>query len=308
MTFLNMVNAFVTKHMSFFVVLIAGIALFVPHLFLWVTAHVSLLLGIVMFGMGTTLKLADFKLIFQRPRDVLLGVCAQFLIMPLLAYCIVECFPLPTALAVGVLLVGSCPGGTASNVITYLARGDVALSVSMTMVSTLLSPIVTPFLILLLAGERIEVSFLSMMFSICQVVLLPIALGIFVNAFFERTVRKYTPYLPLLSIIAIVLIIGGIIAVNAAKLTQVGMSAALVVILHNICGLGLGFVVAKLFRMGRERSAALSIEVGMQNSGLAASLALMYFSAEAAIAGALFSVWHNISGSLLASYFARKAS
>ena len=282
------------------------LALWQPAAFSWSVAQIPLMLGVVMFGMGTMLTFEDFYRIFRRPKDVCLGALAQYAIMPLVAWLIIKVFDLPQAIALGVLLVGACPGGTASNVITYLARGDVALSVSITMTTTLLSPVVTPFLILILAGERIEVPFLKMMLDIVQIVILPVFLGLIVNKFFGKYVTKYVKFLPMISIFAIVIIIGAIISINREHIFQIGLTTALVVIIHNLAGFGLGFLLAKLLKLDLPKTKAIAIEVAMQNSGLAASLAMLHFSSLAAIPGVIFSVWHNISGSFIANYFLKK--
>ena len=292
--------------MPLLVLLAAIVALFCPWLFLWTVPKISVLLGVVMFGMGMMLTLDDFKTILKRPKDVLIGVAAQFTIMPLIAWCIVSVFGLPQELAIGVLLVGCCPGGTASNVITYLAKGDIALSVSMTMATTLLSPLVTPCLMFLIAGEKIDIAFFSMVLSIFKIIILPIFLGIAVNTFFASTVKKYIHFLPLISITAIVMIVGGIVGANAQTIMEMGATIAFVTIIHNVLGLIIGYIIARKLGLDISKTKAISIEVGMQNSGLAASLAMTHFTSLAAIPGALFSVWHNISGTLFASYFSRK--
>lgn len=292
--------------MAAFVIIVAAIALFMPWTFTWSAKYVTYLLGIVMFGMGMTLRFEDFKLVFKRPKDVFIGALAQFTIMPALAWVLATLFQLPPELAVGVILVGTCPGGTSSNVMTYLARGDVALSVSMTMTTTILAPIVTPILSWWLAGAWIDISLQAMMISIIQVVVVPIALGIIINKFFGDFVRKAIKLLPLISVIAIVLIVGGVVSVSAQKIMETGLLIMAVVILHNMLGYALGFAIAKALKMDMAKSKAISIEVGMQNSGLATSLAMMHFGAVAAIPGAIFSVWHNISGSLVANYLAGK--
>ena len=217
-------------------------------------------------------------------------------------------FQLPPELATGVILVGTCPGGTASNVMTFLAKGDLALSVSVSMASTILAPIVTPLLTWALAGAWIDVSFVDMMFSIVQVVIAPITLGLIVNHLFGDFIKRVVKLLPLVSIVAILLIVGGVVAVNAARILDTGLLVMLVVVLHNLCGYGLGFCAAKLFGMNIAKTKAISIEVGMQNSGLAVSLAMTHFSAAAAIPGAVFSVWHNISGSIAANIMAQKSN
>lgn len=303
---LEKLSAFISKYMAIFVIAIAAIALFEPWTFKWAAPKVTILLGVVMFGMGMTLRIRDFKLVFQRPRDVFIGALAQFTIMPALAWLLAKGFGLPPELAAGVILVGTCPGGTSSNVMTYLARGDVALSVSMTMTTTILAPIVTPLLTWWLAGEWVEISLSAMMLSIVQVVILPIVLGIIINTFFEATVQKVVTLLPLISVTAIVLIVGGVVSVSSQRIMETGLLIMLVVMCHNLLGYGIGFLLAKLLHMNMAKVKAISIEVGMQNSGLATSLAMLHFGATAAIPGAIFSVWHNISGSLAANYLASR--
>ncbi|MBR1859464.1 MAG: bile acid:sodium symporter family protein, partial [Selenomonadaceae bacterium] len=277
-----------------------------PPTLTWVGPWVSWMLGVVMFGMGMTLTVDDFRAVLSHPVEVLIGVVAQFTIMPLIAWVLTIIFGLPPELAIGIILVGACPGGTASNVISYLARGDVALSVSMTMTTTLLAPIVTPSLTYFLAGAWIDISLTSMMISIAQMVLAPVLLGVAANHFFTGYTTKIQPVLPVISVIAIVLLVGGVVALSAEKLATVGPLMAMIVILHNAFGLLLGYVLARLFHLDSKKSRTIAIEVGMQNSGLAASLAIIYFSPAAAIPGAIFSVWHNVSGSLLANFFVKR--
>ena len=265
------------------------------------------LLGVIMFGMGLTLKAEDFKVVFSRSRDVLIGCLAQFTVMPLLAFALTRIFRLEEALAIGVILVGCCPGGTASNVITYLAKGDLALSVGMTAVSTLLAPVLTPLLVWLLAGATVDVDVIGMLLSILWVVILPVALGLLVKRFWPRTMERASAYLPALSSLAICVIVLIVIAANAHKLLSGGLVILLVVVLHNLCGLGAGYLIGSLLRLTPAKRRAISIEVGMQNSGLASSLATLHFAAYplATIPGALFSVWHNISGALVARVYSR---
>ena len=306
MQILEQISNFVSRYMAVFVILIAGISLVQPWTFLWTVPFITILLGIVMFGMGMTLRFEDFKLVLQRPKDVLIGTLAQFGIMPFLAWALAHAFSLPPELAAGVILVGTCPGGTSSNVMTYLARGDVALSVSMTMASTILAPFMTPLMTLWLAGQWIDIPAEKMMLSILQVVIVPIILGLLINRFFEQPVQKAIKILPLISVIAIVLIVGGVVSANAGRIMETGALIMVVVICHNLLGYTLGFIVSKLLGMDIAKVKAVSIEVGMQNSGLATSLALLHFGPAAAIPGALFSVWHNISGSLAANYLSRR--
>jgi len=269
---------------------------------------VSVLLGVVMFGMGLTIKLEDFKVVFSRPKDVIVGCVAQFTVMPALAWALSRLFNLDEALTVGVVLVGCCPGGTASNVMTFLAKGDLALSVGMTGVSTLLAPFLTPLLTLLLAGKTVEVNALGMFVGILWVVVLPICLGFIVKKLFPQTTERAVRFMPAVSTTAIAVIIAIIVAANAERLFSGGLAVVLVVVLHNVCGLLLGYLVAVALRLSEPKRRALCIEVGMQNSGLAASLAAAHFAAYpmAAVPGAIFSVWHNVSGAFAARFFTRR--
>lgn len=266
---------------------------------------INYLLGVVMFGMGLTLNLQDFRIVFSRPKDVIIGCLAQFTIMPLLAWGLSRAFQLDEALALGVVLVGCCPGGTASNVITYLAKGDLALSVGMTGVSTLLAPLLTPILTWALAGKSVNVDVVGMLLSILWVVILPIAVGLIIKYIWPKFTERATDYLPAFSSIAIAFIVSIVIAANANKLMAGGLIIMLVVMLHNICGLGLGYLIGRLLGLTGPKRRAISIEVGMQNSGLASSLATIHFAAYplASIPGAIFSVWHNISGAIVARLY-----
>ena len=297
---------FAVKNMAVFVVLAAVIGAVYPPSLTWIKPYVSIMLGIVMFGMGMTLTFADFRMVLKRPWEIFIGALAQFTIMPAMAWVLTKVFDLPPELAIGVILVGTCPGGTASNVITYLARGDVALSVSMTMTTTLLAPVVTPLITWWLAGAYVDVSLQTMMISIAEMVLAPVILGLLANHFFANGVKKIIGFMPFVSVVMIVLLVGCVVSLSASKLLEMGLIIAAVVVLHNVSGLALGYMMAKLFRLAPKKVRAVSIEVGMQNSGMAASLAVMYFNPAAALPGAIFSVWHNISGSLVANYFVRK--
>ena len=272
------------------------------------TKLINPLLGVIMFGMGLTLKAEDFRVVFSRPKDVLAGCLAQFTVMPLLAFLLVRIFRLEPALAIGVILVGCCPGGTASNVITYLARGDLALSVGMTAISTLLAPVLTPLLVWLLAGETVDVDVIGMLLSILWVVILPIVLGLLVKRFWPRTMERASGYLPALSSMAICIIVLIVVAANAHKLLDGGWVIMLVVVLHNVFGLAAGYLTGSMLHLSPAKRRAISIEVGMQNSGLASSLATLHFAAYplATIPGALFSVWHNISGAIVARIYSKR--
>ena len=298
----------ISDYMGVLVLAAAVVALIVPGAFSGIRPTViNPLLGVIMFGMGMALRLEDFKIVFSRPKDVIIGCAAQFTIMPLLAWVLSRVFSLDEALAVGVVLVGCCPGGTASNVITYLAKGDLALSVGMTATSTVLAPVMTPLLVWLLAGKTVDVDVAGMLLSIVWVVILPIVAGLVVKALWPKFTEKATAYLPAVSSLFIAFIVLIIIAANAQKLLAGGMVIILVVMLHNLCGLGLGWLIGRLLRLPDSKRRAISIEVGMQNSGLASSLATLHFAAYpmATIPGAVFSVWHNISGAIVARIYAR---
>lgn len=301
---------YISEYMGLLVLAVALLALAFPNLLQQIRPTViNYLLGVVMFGMGLTLNLQDFKIVFSRPKDVIIGCLAQFTVMPLLAWGLTRLFQLDEALALGVVLVGCCPGGTASNVITYLAKGDLALSVGMTGVSTLFAPLLTPLLTWALAGKSVNVDVVSMFLSILWVVILPIIIGLVVKWMWPKFTEKATDYLPAFSSIAIAFIVAIIIAANADKLLAGGLVIVLVVMLHNICGLSLGYLIGRLLGLSEAKMRAISIEVGMQNSGLASSLATIHFAAYplASIPGAIFSVWHNLSGAAVAYLYQRKS-
>ena len=305
---MNKLCNYISKYMGVMVLLVAALALFWPASFLWIdTWAINPMLGVIMFGMGLTLSPQDFRIVFSRPKDIIIGCLAQFTIMPLLALGLSWAFALPKELALGVILVGCCPGGTASNVITYLAKGDLALSVDMTATSTLLAPLLTPLLVLVLAGTMVEVDTIGMLLSIVYVVIAPIAVGLIFQRYLPKFTKEIVPYLPAFSSIAIALVVGIIVSHNADRLLVGGMIVVLVVILHNLCGLSLGYVIGRLLGLAEPKKRAISIEVGMQNSGLASSLATLHFAAFplATIPGAIFSVWHNISGALVARIYSK---
>lgn len=300
------ISRFAEQTFALWVLAFAGVAWALPKSFQWVSPAITPLLGIIMFGMGLTLKGEDFRLVFRRPGPVIAGVCLQFIIMPITAWGIAAVLGLPPELAAGVILLGACPGGTASNVIVYLSKGDVPLSVTLTSVSTLLAPLLTPFLLWMLAGSWLPVDPGAMVLSILQVVVLPIGLGLLARRFFPVAVVRTTEVLPLISVTAIVIIVAGIVSLNADSLGQTALPVLAAVILHNGLGLLLGYGCARALRLGESRSRAVSIEVGMQNSGLAVALAMAHLNPVAALPGAIFSVWHNISGPLLATLWSRK--
>ncbi|MBQ8966661.1 bile acid:sodium symporter family protein [Ruminococcus sp.] len=297
------------KYMAWIVLLIASAALLLPKTCLWIkTEWVTYLLMIVMFGMGTTMKLSDLSIVFKRPRDVAIGCLAQFIVMPLLAFLLGKLFGLDNELLVGVVMVGTCPGGTSSNVMTYLAKGDTALSVGMTSVNTLLAPFLTPMLTYVYLRTTVSVNIMSMFLSIVQVVIIPIALGLLINKLFGNFTQKVSEALPAVSVTAICLIVGSVVSHNSEKILSTGLIILAVVVLHNLLGYLCGYLIGVLFKMDLPRKKALAIEVGMQNSGLATSLAGTAFPdlAMATVPGAVFSVWHNISGAVLAGILNKK--
>lgn len=297
---------FISRWMGVLVLLVAAVSLLQPSSFLWVdTKNINPMLGLIMFGMGLTLSPKDFHIVLSRPKDIIIGCLAQFTVMPLLAIGLSLLFSLPKELALGVILVGCCPGGTASNVITYLAKGDLALSVGMTATSTLLAPLLTPLLVWLLAGTMVNVDTAGMLLSIVYVVISPIIVGLLCQRFLPQLTRRVVPYLPAFSSLMIAFVVGIVVSHNADRLLVGGMIVIIVVMLHNLLGLSVGWIIGRLLRLSHPKCVAISIEVGMQNSGLASSLAVTHFAAfpMAAIPGAIFSVWHNISGALAARFF-----
>ena len=297
------ISEVIGKYMALIVLVIAALALFVPGTCLWIqTGWINYLLMIVMFGMGLTMKLSDFAVVFARPRDVIIGCLAQFIVMPLLAFSLGKVFGLSNELLVGVILVGTCPGGTSSNVITYLSKGDTALSVGMTSINTLLAPFLTPALTYLYLRTTVNVDVKSMFVSIIQVVIIPIGLGLMINKLFGKYTQKISDVLPTVSVTAICLIVAAVVSHNSEKILSTGLVIFAVVILHNLLGYLCGYLIGVFFKMDLPRKKAVAIEIGMQNSGLATTLAGTAFPnlAMATVPGAIFSVWHNISGAILA--------
>ena len=294
--------------MAVIVLAVAALALFVPGSCLWIRiSWINYLLMLVMFGMGLTLRPEDFVIVFKQPKNIVTGCLAQFTIMPLLAFGLGRAFGLEEGLLAGVILVGTCPGGTASNVMTYLSGGDVPLSVGMTSVNTLLSPVLTPAITYLLLRTTVRVDAAGMFFSIIRVVIVPILLGLIINRIAGEHKERVSELLPLVSVTAITLIVAAVVSHNSERIFQTGAVVFIVVILHNILGYAAGFLLGLTLKLPAEKKKALAIEIGMQNSGLASSLAGSAFPdlAMATVPGALFSVWHNISGALLANVLRR---
>ncbi len=305
MKYLSFINSAVTSLFTLWIIIFSAVAFYIPSPFAGLSGLIVPVLGMIMFGMGMTLRAGDFRRIMKRPRDVGVGVAAQYGIMPAAGFVLAWAFGLDPVLASGVILVGSCPGGTASNVITYLARGDVALSVTITSATTLIAPIMIPAAMYIFAGKWIDVPASGLFVSAVKIILLPVALGAAARAILKDKIEYVLPVLPGLSAISIVFIVAVIVAANAGSIASVGAEVALIVVIHNAIGLSAGYGLARLSGMDVTSARAVSVEVGMQNSGLAVALANLHFGALAALPGAVFSVWHNISGSAIAWWWRR---
>ncbi|WP_191561099.1 bile acid:sodium symporter family protein [Metabacillus idriensis] len=306
MKLLEAISSLAGKYFAVWVICIACIAFMIPAPFLWLNGYITILLGIVMFGMGLTLKAVDFKIVLTKPLPVIIGVCAQFIIMPSVAFLLAYGMNLPPELAAGLVLLGSVPGGTASNVMVYLAKGNLPLSIAMTSLSRLIAPIATPLILLLLAGQWMPIDPVSMFVSITQVIIVPIILGIAIRKFFRTGVDKSLSVIPLISVLAIIIIVSAVISANVESIAESGLLIISAVILHNTFGLLLGYLTALMLGLDEGTRRAISIEVGMQNSGLGVALASAHFGPLAALPSVLGAVWHNISGPILATFWSKK--
>jgi bile acid:Na+ symporter, BASS family len=289
------------RHFYLWAPLAALAGVLAPELLAPLRVAIVPLLTLVMLCMGLTLGPADFIAVLSRKRAVAAGMALQFSIMPLSALLLSLAFGLDAELTTGMVLVGTVAGGTASNVMTYLARGDVALSVSMTAISTLASVLLTPLLLSVLIGTTVSVPAVPMLESLLRIILLPVVAGVLLNRFAGRWVAAIAPGLAPSAVLAILLIIAVVVAVNAGQIAQVGLLLMVVTLLHNLTGLGLGYGAARLLGFETRVCRTIAIEVGMQNSGLATALALKFFTPAAALPGALFSVWLNVTGSIFAA-------
>lgn len=307
-TILNRASALLTKWTPLFVTAVAVFTYFFPDAFAWVKGNAQTsILGFIMLTMGLTLSKEDFRILISRPIDMLIGVTAQYLLMPLIAWTISKTFSLPHPVAVGLLLVGCCPGGVSSNIMSFLCKGDVAFSVGMTTVTTLLAPLMTPILMLYLAGENIDVDTIGMFKSILIVTILPIALGLGLNAALNKSTRfnEIKKTLPGVAVIGLACIVGGVVSAHGQKIVTTAVIIFAAVLLHNTLGYILGYITGLLAKFSNSKCRTVSIEVGMQNAGLATVLSAKHFPTmpEAAIASAVSCVWHSISGALLAGIF-----
>ncbi len=301
-----MASRFITSRFPYSAILLSAMAAFLPEIFVPLKPAIVPLLGLVMFGMGMTLTFESFRRVLRMPGALALGVGLQFLIMPLAAWLVALVLRLPPQLMAGMVLVGACPGGTASNVICYLARGNVALSISLTAFSTMAAVVMTPALTWLYVGQTVPVPVLQMLLSILKIVIAPVALGVLVNSWLGPRLHRLRAVFPAVSVLAIVLIIAIIVAVNEPQLGNLALPVILAVILHNLLGLAAGYWLPRWLGQDVTTCRTLAIEVGMQNSGLGVALAMKHFSAIAALPGAVFSIWHNLSGASLATHWGNK--
>ena len=302
---------FIEKYFFIIILLAVAVSLVYPNSFKWVLSNynginiLNLLLSIILFTMGTTLKVDDFVNVFKNPKEIVAGISAQYVIMPLIALALARLFSLDAALTVGLVLVGTVPGGTASDVITFISKGDVALSVSLTAVSTVISPILTPFITLLLIGNQIHFNPVDMFISITEIVIIPIILGLILNYRFPDFCDRLKDYLPTVSSIVICLIVAGVIGANKQAILTSSVVIIIVIILQYFLAMLLGFGVGYLAGMGKKQIVTVAIELAFQNSGLSTSLAKTHFPdlSQATVPGALYSVWQNFAGSILAYVF-----
>ena len=320
----KIISDILSSKASIFVILAAVVAFFFPQIFVWVKGDTqTIILGIIMLTMGLTLTPDDFRLLAKRPWDILIGAVAQFTIMPFVAYGLSWLFsqipalaPYSTAMAIGIILVGCSPGGVSSNIMSFLCKGDVAYSVGMTCASTLLAPVLTPMLVLMLAGERVDVDAWGMFRQILIVTIIPIAIGFFLNIWLGRkqVFKKIQGCMPGVSVICLACIVGGVITTVHDPLVKNGWLLFLLtfamVFCHNTIGYALGYSVGRLFHFNTAKKRTLSIEVGMQNAGLATNLAMTFFvttNPMAVVPCAISCAWHSISGTILANIFARSS-
>ena len=305
---LHRISALLTKWTPAFVTAVAVFTYFFPDAFAWVKGNAQTsILGFIMLTMGLTLSKEDFRILISRPFDILIGVTAQYLLMPLIAWAVAKALQLPHPVAVGLLLVGCCPGGVSSNIMSFLCKGDVAFSVGMTTVTTLLAPLMTPLLMLHLAGENVDVDALGMFKSILIVTIIPVAIGLGLNATLNKSNQfiELKKILPGLAVIGLACIVGGVVAAHGRKIVSSGVIIFAAVLLHNTLGYILGYITGLLAKFSKSKCRTISIEVGMQNAGLATVLSAKHFPAmpEAAIASTVSCIWHSISGALLAGIF-----
>ena len=303
------ISAFLARYTAFFVIGAGILGYFFPVLFSWVSGLKQILvLALIMLAMGVTLGLSDYKILAKRPLDIFIGAVAQFTIMPLAAFSIARMFGLSDGLTLGLVLVGSCPGGVSSNIMSFLCKGDVAFSVGMTTVSTTLAPVMTPLLLTLLVGEKVSMDPWDMVLFLIYVTIIPVGIGSLLNIFMghRESFKSFQKLMPGVAAIAFACIVGGVISVHGAKFLESGLVIFACIFCHNAAGYILGYLAALLTGMNTAKKRTLAIEVGVQNAGLATGLSGKFFPTvpEAAIASAVSCVWHSISGTILANAFA----
>ncbi|MDD4599894.1 Pantothenate precursors transporter PanS [bioreactor metagenome] len=306
MNLLEKLATFICKKFALWIIIFSAIAFLQPEPFKPIASYISYLLGFIMLGMGLTMSLRDFELVLKYPKEVFYGVSFRYLIMPLVGYSVAKLLGLPPALAAGVVLLGACPSGTASNVMTFIAKGDTALSVTVSSVNTMLAPVLTPYIFLLLAGTFIPIDVMALLLEIVKIVLLPVTIGIILRMIAGGTVERLQKIVPAFSVVLIVTVVAAVVAVNAGRLATVGLIVLFAVFLHNSLGLLLGYGAARGVGMSERKSRAITFEIGMENSGLAVALAMAHLDPITALPAALCTIWQNISGSMLAGYWSSK--
>jgi BASS family bile acid:Na+ symporter len=306
MKFLPTIYKIIPQYFTGWLILCSTLSFFFPNMLRYQGNWITNMLCIIMLGMGLTMKIDDFKLIFSRPRDVVIGVILRYAIMPFVGFCVAKFMELPPVLSAGLILVGCCPSGTASNVICFLARGDVALSVTVSSLNILLAPILLPPAFLFFAGQYVQVDAMSIFLDTIKVVLAPISIGLLLRFFYPKFVERIMKIIPSITIIIMIWVIAIVVAVSATNLAAVAIIAFVAVAIHNGIGLILGYGTSKAIGMTENKARAICFEVGIEMSGLAVVLAIAHLDPLAAVPGAIFSVWHNITGGALAGYWAKK--
>lgn len=294
---------FITKNFLIIALVLSAIALWQPEAFLWARTFIPALLGLIMFGMGLSLNTSEFAGLSKKKSIIIGGFLLQYTIMPLAALMIGKLMGLDKEILIGLIVVGSCPGGTASNVMVYLSNGNVPLSIVLTFLSTIAAPVLTPAIIYFLLGKMVDISFRELFFSVLYVVAFPLLAGIFVKVFFDDKIESFRKIFPAVSVVSISLIIAIIMAVNRTEILKCPVMVFVAVVLHNAIGLAAGYIIARVFGALEKDARTISIEVGMQNSGLGAALANQFFSPLSALPAALFSLWHNVSGIIVSWYW-----
>ena len=307
MRFLEKLAQFICRNMTLWVAVFSAIAFFYPAPFKPIGQYISYLLGVIMLGMGLSMSLEDFRLVMTRPKDVFYGVFFRYLIMPLVGFGVAKMLGLPPALAAGMVLLGACPSGTGSNVMTYIAKGDTALSITVSSVNTILAPLLTPYLFLLLAGTMIPIDVGALFLDIVKIVLIPVAAGVALHTCAPRLVERLTKVVPAVSVSFIIAIIASVVALNSSKLATMAAILCVAVAIHNIAGLLLGYYAGRTAGMTTKKAKAITFEIGMENSGLCVALALAHLDPLAALPAAVMTVWEYISASLLAGCWGGRA-